>query len=215
MKKTLRNCKCCRAFEAKSSSAADVFALEELTVIDPSQSYIRAYPHIVSMLSTKTEFTQSDFVCASHMVYGWMPTILEIHANEHVSVAMGAELLTKAKKQGHLSHTELGQLAQLVNHSVIGASKLLHFVNPQAFAIWDSKVYRFVHGVAAHEYRVNNIAAYEHYLGMLGDMQRDTRITEFCISVKQKMGYSVSALRALEVVMFLNSAPSLKPAPAS
>ena len=215
MKKTLRNCKCCRSFEGKPSSAADVFALKELTVIDPSQSYIRAYPHIVSMLSVKTAFTPSDFICASHMVYGWMPTILEIHANEHVSVAMGAALLTKAKKQGYLSHTELGQLAQLVNHSVIGASKLLHFVNPQAFAIWDSKVYRFVHGVAAHEYRVNNIAAYEHYLGMLGELKRDPRITDFCISIEQKMGYPVSVLRALEVVMFLNSAPSLQPTPAS
>ncbi|WP_332846994.1 DUF6308 family protein [Pseudomonas lactucae] len=182
----------------------DIFDLETTLRIDPDNAYIRAYPHMLSSLAGQTSFTERDFICAAHMVYGWMPTILEIHATKMVSVAMGAQILTEAKQNGALSHAQLINLAQLVNHSVVGASKLLHFVNPDAFPIWDSRIYAFVHGVKAHQYRVNNAAAYEHYIALLRDLQKDKRLATLRASIDKKMGYPVSALRALEVVMFLS-----------
>lgn len=201
-----RICKCCRAFKSKTSFVmSDVFEAEAATVVDPNQSYIRAYRHMLSSLEALDEFAESDFIRAAHMVYGWMPTILEIYADQPLTVAQGAALLTKAKKDGVLSHVELGQLAQLVNHSMVGASKLLHMVNPAAFPIWDSRIYGFVHGQTAHQYRVNNVSAYEHYMLILGELQKDRRFVELRASVNRKMGYPVTALRALEVVMFLNS----------
>jgi hypothetical protein len=181
----------------------DVFTLEPTTRIDPNSSYIQAYPHMLSSLADRATFTERDFICAAHMVYGWMPTILEIHADKAVTVSMGVDILNEAKTQGGLSHNQLGRLAQLVNHSVVGASKLLHFVNPAAFPIWDSRIYAFVHGVKAHQYRVNNVAAYENYMELLCDLQKDKRLVTLRESVDRKMGYPVTALRALEVVMFL------------
>ena len=198
------SCECCDNFRAKKSlPMKDIFTLEPTTRIDPNNSYIRAYPHILSSLADRATFTDRDFICAAHMVYGWMPTILEIHADKAVTVAMGADILNEAKTQGVLSHHQLGHLAQLVNHSVVGASKLLHFVNPAAFPIWDSRIYAFVHGAKAHQYRVNNVAAYENYMELLGDLQKDKRLVTLRESVDRKMGYPVTALRALEVVMFL------------
>jgi hypothetical protein len=93
----------------------------------------------------------------------------------------------------------------LINHSMVGASKLLHFVNPQAFAIWDSKIYRFVHSKAPHQYRVNSPKAYSDYLCLLAKLQCDKRFPAFHVSINQKMGYPVSALRAIEIVMFQNA----------
>ncbi|WP_280349922.1 hypothetical protein [Pseudomonas sp. BN414] len=123
----------------------DVFQLEPLTEIDQRQSYIRAYPHILASLRSRQVLDEQDFVCGAHMVYGWMPTILEIHASESLDVRNGVALLNKASAEGCLSEDEIERLAQLVNRSVVGASKLLHFVNPEAFAIWDSRIYRFIH----------------------------------------------------------------------
>ncbi|WP_394562119.1 hypothetical protein [Aquipseudomonas alcaligenes] len=183
----------------------DVYQLEPFTQIDRAQSYVRSYPHILAHLASCKVLTERDFICGAHMVYGWMPTILEIHATESVTVPDGVSLLQKARAQGQLSCSEIQRLAQLVNRSVVGASKLLHFVNPEAFAIWDSRIYSFIYEQAPHQNRVNNSAAYERYLMLLQQLRQDERFPAFHASINQKMGYPVSALRALEVVMFLNA----------
>lgn len=192
----------------------DVYQLESQTQIDRTQSYIRSYPHILASLASCQVLTEQDFICGAHMVYGWMPTILEIHATESLGVLDGVSLLHKARIQGQLSCSEIQRLAQLVNRSVVGASKLLHFVNPEAFAIWDSRIYRFIYEQTPHQNRVNNAAAYERYLMLLQQLRQDERFPVFHASINQKMGYPVSALRALEVVMFLNAQGATSTAPA-
>ena len=78
------------------------------------------------------------------MVYGWMPTVLELYiANPERDLAEAARL-TKAKNDGDLTDAEVVYLANVVNRSLVGASKLLHFVAPDKYGIWDSKIYRFV-----------------------------------------------------------------------
>lgn len=190
----------------------DVYQIEKHTQIDREQSYIRSYPHLQAWLNSKLVLDEQDLICAAHMVYGWMPTILELHPSESFSTHDGVALLNKARKQGSLSVGEIDQLAGLVNNSVVGASKLLHFVNPEAFAIWDSRIYRFIHSQEAHHYRVNSAAEYERYLAQLRQLRQDPRLAGFHASINRKMGYEVSALRALEVVMFLN-APALRAEP--
>ena len=66
-----------------------------------------------------------------------------------------------------LSGTEIADLATLVNNSLVGASKLLHFVAPNTYSIWDSKVFSFVHEKRPHNYRVNDVGAYQGYLALL------------------------------------------------
>ncbi|MDV7876632.1 hypothetical protein [Pseudomonas aeruginosa] len=188
----------------------DVFQIEPLTHIDRAQSYIRSYPHILSAMKTPHVLDEQAFVCGAHMVYGWMPTILEIHISESIDVHAGVALLNKARIAGRLSCEEIEQLANLINHSVVGASKLLHFVNPEAFAIWDSKIYHFLRRKAPHAYRVNSASEYEAYLDQLRRLQQDDRFPVLHASVNRKMGYAVSPLRALEVVMFLNSPGATK-----
>ena len=63
----------------------------------------------------------------------------------------------------------LNRVAAAVNHSMVGASKVLHFVNPAAYPIWDRRVYRFCYRTpegspaAGHFYQVNDAAAYADY----------------------------------------------------
>ena len=139
----------------------DVFDLEPHTCVRQDDSYILSYPHILSYFSGKTTFDAADMVCGTHMVYGWMPTVLELYPETpNDDLAAGATILTKAKDTGVLSDEEITSLASLVNHSLVGASKLLHFVKPDCFAIWDSKIYAFVFQKKPHNYRVNEVAAF-------------------------------------------------------
>jgi len=58
----------------------DVFDLEHTTNIVADDSYIVSYPHLLGYFSAKTSLGAEDVVCGAHMVYGWMPTILELYS---------------------------------------------------------------------------------------------------------------------------------------
>ena len=183
----------------------DIFELEPNTNI-PRNSYIASYPHIASYMAALGHFTEADFVRGCHMVYGWMPTILELHAGPQIlSLSAAAALIEQARQTGELQEVELEALARVTNNSVVGLSKLLHFVSPDHFAIWDSKIYSFVHKKTPYNHRVNRVDAYRNYLEILVGLRSDPRFDLFHASVNNKTGYQVSALRALERVMFLNA----------
>ena len=184
----------------------DVFDLEPHTRVLQDDSYILSYPHILAYFSGKKTFDSADLVCGAHMVYGWMPTVLELYPETpNDDLAAGATILTKAKDTGVLSDEEIASLASLVNHSLVGASKLLHFVAPDRFAIWDSKIYAFVFQKKPHNYRVNEVVNYRRYHSLLAGIRSDSRFDAFHESVNEKIGYEVSPLRAIELVMFLNA----------
>ena len=185
---------------------ADVFDLEPHTRIFPNDSYILSYPHILSYFSAKKKFDAADIIRGAHMVYGLMPTILDLyHEPPNPSLAEGADLVTKAKYTGALTDQEISSLARLVNNSLVGASKLLHFVAPDEFAIWDSNIYSFIFEKKPYHYRVNKVTNYRIYLSMLSSIQGDPRFKAFHASVNAKVGYAVSPLRAIELVMYLNA----------
>ncbi len=184
----------------------DVFELERNTQIDRDNSYIVSYPHILAYFHSIKAFSEREFVCAAHIVYGWMPTVLDLNpAIIPFGLKRGADLLTQAKETERLTDKEIEILVKLVNNSLVGTSKLLHFTAPNAFAIWDSKIYSFVFKEKAHNYRVNQVGKYREYMSGLEKIKTRPGFEAFHESVKEKVGYGISALRAIEMIMFLNS----------
>ena len=188
----------------------DVFILERTTKINPKDSYIVSYPYFLDYFSKKTSYEMEDVVCGAHMVYGWMPTILDLYLGPtKPTLDEAAELLSKAKRSGTLTDNDLGKLASLINNSLVGTSKLLHFIAPESYAIWDSRVYSFVFEERPYTHRVNQVQKYHYYQGLLKELQGDHKFSQFHFSMNNKIGYDVSPLRALELVMYLN-APDLR-----
>jgi len=183
----------------------DVFDLQKITEIDKSDTYIRSYAHLLNCIGGYRSFGEQEFVCACHMIYGWMPTILELKSGNGLLDPVGDHPLgTKARTGRSLTDEEITQLAQVINNSLVGASKLLHFVAPDAFAIWDSRIHRFLFpSEAPHNYRVNKIERYRAYLELLSGLKTDKRFDDFHKSVCRKVGYTVSGMRAIELVMFM------------
>lgn len=184
----------------------DVFELELTTTISKDDSYLLSYPFLLNYFAAKPSITPEEVVCGAHMAYGWMPTILDLYTKKpNIDLSTAAGLLNTVKVTGTLTDAQIEQLACLVNNSLVGASKLLHFISPHKFAIWDSKVYAFVYREKAHNYRLNNVSKYRHYLGLLSRHEQDSRFSGFHVSVNSKIGYEVSPFRALELIMYLNA----------
>ena len=183
----------------------DVIALEPQTEIDQNSSYIISYPHLVTYFQGLEEIKVPDLVRGAHMVYAWMPRILNLHIQEDNSLVEAALLLTKAKREGALANAEIEKIAAVIDRSLVGASKLLHFIAPQHFAIWDSRVYQYIHGQVAYSYRVNNVALYRNYLNLLRDIETLAGFDQFQQAMNKKLGYTVSSFRAIELVMYVNA----------
>jgi hypothetical protein len=184
----------------------NVFELVRETQILQDDSYIVSYPHLLDYFASAHTITPGDVVRGAHMAYGWMPTILELYPeNGERDLAAAANILTRAREVRHLESDDFEALAALVNNSLVGASKLLHFVAPENFPIWDSKTYAFVYGKRPHYYRVNNVAIYIEYIALLEKLAAEDGFASFHNSVDIKLGYHVSPLRALELIMFLNA----------
>jgi len=187
----------------------DVFNLFSNTKILTDDPYLASYPYLLAYFSQLTTISGGDVVRGAHMVYGWMPTIIGLNlSKKEDTLQIVADLLTKAKTGIDLSSAELQSISNLVNKSTVGASKLLHFVAPKIYPIWDSRVYRFVHEETPHHYRVNNISKYQSYLKKVHAIVADQRMPQLQNFIDLKLGYTVSAVRAVELVMFSNAPPS-------
>jgi len=70
-----------------------------------------------------------------------MPTSFDFRSDKFDEAL---EIINNAKKGIVPSIDQLEILKGLLNNSLVGTSKHLHFINPEIFAIWDSRVYRYL-----------------------------------------------------------------------
>lgn len=184
-------------------------------------SYHLSYPALEKVLKGKKEVTDNDFIVLAHAVYGWMPTVLDMNKEdkenkEKVKVEviqdrqdksrfkLGAELLTKARTKD-LTPDELKQLKVIVNNSIVGVSKLLHFTNPERYPIWDSKIYQFVLGdkAAKSTSACNKVGLYKMYCDAMHEVIKKKEYEPHSLFKTEKdLGYEASKLRAVELNMF-------------
>ena len=107
---------------------------------NPEHSYHKSCFHFINYFAGRNEITEQDLVIGSNFTYGWMPTILKFKS-EDFELAVSA--LNRAKAAARISSADIMVLKGLINNSLVGVSKLLHFINPQVYAIWDSRVCNF------------------------------------------------------------------------
>lgn len=186
----------------------DIFGLEPNTNVPADSSYIKSYEAIRTYFSERDVLSGADVIRGSHMVYGWMPTILDLYSEPpNLSAEGAATILNGVKETGVITDDNLRKLVLFINNSLVGASKILHFISPETFPIWDPRIYSFVYDKKPYGYNVSKLKNYRTYMEKLSGLQVDERFPEFYQSVKDKVGYDVSKVRAIELVMFLN-APS-------
>jgi hypothetical protein len=182
--------------------------------LESAKSYIQSYPHLLAFFRGIDEIKSTDFVCAAHMAYGWMPTILTLKPETPGNFDYEASLLNRARQGDDLIGFELKRLADTINNSLVGASKVLHFAAPDHYAIWDSKVFAFLNSktplgmrvARPSQKRLQRIDLFQNYQNLLREISNRPGFADFHQRVNAAVG-PVSRLRAIELVMFVNSPP--------
>ena len=162
------------------------------------ESYKNAYPFFVQYFAGIEEITIDNLVIAAHFVYGWMPTILTF---EFAHIDKVLEALNKVKRGNLLNSSEIVEIKACVNNSLVGTSKLLHFIKPDKYAIWDSNIYAYLKETKKH-YGVDNVDLYLGYLKKLGEITNEDKFKDFHNAINSKIKYNVTPMRAIEYVMF-------------
>lgn len=171
-----------------------------------SDPYIKAWGVITRHFAKPHALSWDDVVIALHLAYSWMPTIPDLDRSFSLTACERSRIvsiLNRVRSGGEIpSHEELILLKTYSNNSIVGASKLLHFIAPKYCPIWDKRVANvfYWHGLA----EANQIERYETYRKELNEwlLQKDVqdRIAEMKRDIQ--VLEDAPAIRILELVLF-------------
>ena len=173
----------------------------ESIVIPKEEKYLTAYQEFIRYFGNIDKLTKHNTIIGISFTYSWMPTILDFRSDK---IGVVTNILNNAKKGNIPNLEDLESLRCCFNNSLVGSSKLLHFINPEKFAIWDSRVYRYLFNNSPHSYRVENKSTYLTYLLFCDYLINKPIITKLQEIVEKKVGYSLTNMRIIELIFFYN-----------
>jgi hypothetical protein len=148
-----------------------------------------------------------DAVALLHVAYAWMPTMLrtEIMGEfDKQGKACIANILNKARAGHLLAMEEIESLKMFSNRSVVGASKMLHLINPAHYPIWDSRVAKCFLWPKVSRATFDRGDRYCQYQAQVLEWSEDRDVIRACNelrSLDQRLKH-VSHIRLIEIVMF-------------
>ena len=174
----------------------------------------RSYPHFIRFFHEKKTLNEQDVMIGRFLTYGWMPTILKELGDVSKENDL-VECLNRAKyhKEERLGAQEIKYIASCINNSVVGASKLLHFINPDVYAIWDSRVCRYLHKYdlgfpeKIPQYNTKSKPHYRYqvyikYLDLIKKLSLKPEFNEAKDCFQEKINYHITDTRFAEYVMY-------------
>ncbi len=168
--------------------------------IDARDTYHVSYRSFVEYFSQRQELNLGDLIIGANFTYGWMPTMMTFKSNEFERCV---DLLNAVKSGKRLTNQELMILKGLINNSLVGTSKLLHFVNPNKYAIWDSRVCTFLKNRAYKQF-IERPEVYQSYIALCDRVVSNKAYIEVHKRFEEKVGYLASFYRSLEQIMYMN-----------
>jgi hypothetical protein len=173
---------------------------EQKVVIEKDSNYIISYPVFLKYFKKLPKITKEELIIGINFTYGWMPTTFKFK-NSIDELDRVVELLNKARSRTVLSFEELELMKSCLNNSTIGLSKLLHFVNPKLYPIWDRKVCYYLY---KSKKRIESCHSYLCFLDFCRYITNENGFAPIKSSIENKVGYKMSAIRTAELVMFYN-----------
>lgn len=111
---------------------------EYLKTTSIETQYFDSYFEFLTFFHQIKTFNCHSFTIGSYLIYGWMPTIPNINITQEA-----IDTLNKAKQEDLLYYNDYLSLVKSINNSIVGASKILHFINPKQYPIFDSRIKNF------------------------------------------------------------------------
>jgi len=170
--------------------------------------YSEAYLSLARLFPNIQKTHWDGAVTALHIVYGWMPTIPKLKTYQHwdaTDKSRLVDILEKAKRGLSLDRDELLHLKVFSNNSIVGGSKILHFVSPKLFPIWDTRVARaFYNRNKVYAQQVNDIDCYLNYRDVLLSWMENAEVCKRLSLIRGLAPFlkTVADLRMIELVLF-------------
>ena len=164
---------------------------------------MRSYPEFIKYFKNVQLFDIHHLIIGSHFIYGWMPTILNLNINENNENLLYSYLF-EAKNGVLLKPVELATLKECINNSLVGTSKLLHFINPKVYAIWDSKIYKYFYPNKKSTYGIDQPSIYLDYLAELKEITNNKEFQNLLFKIESyfDLDYQITPFRAVELLIF-------------
>jgi hypothetical protein len=106
-------------------------------------TYLLTYPTIISRARALNLNENSSLHELALLAYGWMPRVVRLNSRL-LHDARQALQASRETKRWDMSVAQSAMLAlEPCLFSAVGASKVLHFLNPEVFPIWDSRIEKF------------------------------------------------------------------------
>lgn len=170
-------------------------------ISDENRSDFTSYQEFIKYFSDLKKITRHNVIIGINFTYGWMPTIFDFRSK---NIDLATDILNKAKQGIVPNETELDILKKCFNNSLVGTSKLLHFINPEIFAIWDSRVFRYLTNSEPYSYRLDNYKSYLDYLKFCKYLTEKVEYHKIHELIIKKVGYKMTKFRTLELIMYFN-----------
>lgn len=159
-----------------------------------------SYVEFINYFKNLNLIDKHNLIIGINFTYGWMPTIFEFKNYEFQDAI---SVLNKVKLSEGITDKEIYFLINMFNNSLVGTSKLLHFINPEKYAIWDSRVYRYLFLNKEPNYKtISNVNIYLSYIEFCKFISNSNEFTTIHKFIKEKLQYDITAYRAIELVMY-------------
>lgn len=169
-----------------------------------SSRYYPSHRALVMLASQAEDDPQNDGLLAlSCAVYGWMPTILKNwdfkNFNVNQPIFSARSLSTVEDARMFLSQIDP---VSPINKSWIGLSKLLHFLNPELFPIWDSRIAK--HFGLNWPSQFNRQDIYISYFDFVHETlaQEPRNVAVVAQHIEKDHSYRPTNVRCLELLLF-------------
>jgi hypothetical protein len=158
--------------------------------------YMDIYPIFLDFFKDR-ELDRETIILGISLVYSWMPTIPKIDIQN-------IDKVVDIIKKEEITASDLEVLSKCFNNSIVGTSKLLHFIYPDKYPIWDSNVCKYFTDGEPFSYRVNKVSNYLKYIDFCNGLIENNKegIAEIQKEFITKFGLEISKMRTLELIFF-------------
>lgn len=162
-------------------------------------TYLMSYPYIIGFFANVEEITPHELILGNAMVFSLMPTTMNLRNDDIEPLLLP---LTKLKNKGTLlTEEEFIMLKKLINNSLTATSKLLHFINPHIYPIWDSRINRFL---SSSTKNTNSVKTYYSYLDNYQLLAKNDDLNKITYALSQKLNYKITNARAFDLILYLS-----------
>jgi len=136
--------------------------------------YYTSYSYFVKYFKEKKQVTKEDVIMGIAMVYSWMPTIPE--TSEELMKKQGknvVKLVNDLIEEKKFDEETIEKLKTYINNSLPGTSKLLHFIKPDMYPLWDSRICEILTNA---KYAVSSTEKYLTYNKNCKSLKKDKKI---------------------------------------